>query len=72
MLGGVLVESVGFPRLMLIMGVINLLFCPLILILRPDDNPTEESEKTSLTLFSSWRLGYERFDNAEDEERCKR
>lgn len=68
MLGGVLVESVGFPRLMLGMGVINLLFCPLILILKHQDNPAEESEKTALTIFSSWRSGYERFDN-EDADR---
>ncbi|EFX79865.1 hypothetical protein DAPPUDRAFT_22768, partial [Daphnia pulex] len=33
MLGGMLVESLGFPRLMLCMGVLNLVFAPLVLIL---------------------------------------
>lgn len=62
MLGGVLVESVGFPRLMLSVGVLNLLFSPLLLILRPK-SPTEPLEKTALTFFSSTRTGYSRFED---------
>ena len=64
MVGGFLVESVGFPRLMFGMGVLNLLFSPLILVLKPA-NKQDPTEKTSLKLFSSKRNDYQRFDNEE-------
>ena len=63
MLGGALVESVGFPRLMLSLGVLNLLFSPLILFLRPEKSE-EKSEKTALTFFPSKHTGgYSRFED---------
>lgn len=66
MLGGAIVESVGFPRLMLAMGVLNLIFCPLILILKVDDHSAVASlEKTPMTFFSSKRYGYSRFEDEE-------
>ncbi|XP_046447395.1 synaptic vesicular amine transporter-like isoform X2 [Daphnia pulex] len=64
MLGGMLVESLGFPRLMLCMGVLNLVFAPLVLILKSDE-PEKVSELTALTLFSSDHRGYSRFENEE-------
>lgn len=50
---------------MLGMGVVNLLFSPLILVLKPDNQHEDKSEKTPLKFFSSKRSGYERFDNEE-------
>jgi hypothetical protein len=66
MLGGILVESLGFPRLMLCMGILNLFFAPLVLILK-SEGPAKVSELTALTLFSSEHRGYGRFENEEDE-----
>lgn len=66
MLGGILVESLGFPRLMLCMGVLNLVFAPIALILKSDGS-TKVSELTALTLFSSDHRGYSRFENEEVE-----
>ncbi|KAK4018560.1 synaptic vesicular amine transporter [Daphnia magna] len=66
-LGGVLVESLGFPRLMLCIGVLNLLFSPLILILKPEE-PSKVSELTALKLFSDSHKGYSRFENEEIED----
>ncbi|KAI9565499.1 hypothetical protein GHT06_009291 [Daphnia sinensis] len=65
-LGGVLVESLGFPLLMLCIGVLNLLFSPLILILKPEE-PPKVSELTALKLFSDSHKGYSRFENEEIE-----
>ena len=62
MLGGVLVESIGFPRLMLMMGVLNLMFSPLVLIIKPE-NPPEPTEDTALNFFKTKRTGYDRFEN---------
>ena len=62
MLGGILVESLGFPRLMLCMGVLNLVFAPLVLILK-NEGHEKVSELTALTLFSSDKKGYSRFEN---------
>jgi len=66
MLGGILVESLGFPRLMLCMGVLNLVFAPIVLILKAD-GPEKVSELTALTLFSSDLRGYSRFEDEEVE-----
>lgn len=68
MLGGLLVESLGFPRLMLCMGVLNLVFAPLVLILKTEGS-AKVSELTALTLFSSYHRGrkYSQFENEEVE-----
>ncbi|XP_057373254.1 synaptic vesicular amine transporter-like isoform X2 [Daphnia carinata] len=63
-LGGVLVESLGFPRLMLCIGILNLLFSPLILILKPE-KPSKVSELTALRMFSDSYKGYSRFEDEE-------
>lgn len=51
---------------MLCIGVLNLLFSPLILILKPEE-PSKVSELTALKLFSSSHKGYSRFENKEIE-----
>jgi|688.fasta_scaffold271776_1 hypothetical protein len=68
MLGGLLVESLGFPRLMLCMGVLNLVFAPLVLILKTEGS-AKVSELTALTFFSSYHRGrkYSQFENEEVE-----
>lgn len=64
MLGGFLVELIGFPKLMLSMGILNLMYSPFIFILRPNKQ-TEPTETTSLTTFAATRAGYHRFENEE-------
>lgn len=66
MLGGVLVESMGFPMLMLTMGILNLIYTPLILILRPTTGG-KPTERTALSLFRTKQSGYSRFNNEEAE-----
>ncbi len=58
-------ESIGFPTLMLIMGVLNLTYSPIIFFLKPTSNP-EMTEKTALSHFPKRTTGrYVRFQDEE-------
>lgn len=67
LLGGVLVEAVGFPRLMVAVGVINLLYTPLLILLNPDNSNgvSTSSETTALKAIPIRSLftRYTRFQN---------
>lgn len=66
-LGGFLVESVGFPTLMLSMGILNLLYSPIVFLLRPNKQ-SEITETTSLATFVTKRVNYRRFKNEESDD----
>lgn len=62
LLGGALVEVVGFPRLMVAMGIVNLLFAPLLLVINPSSGGQSQG-----TIFSMGRpAGYERFQDDDE------
>ena len=50
LIGGMLVESVGFPKLMLSLGVVNLLYTPLIIMLRPSV-PSQSVQRTQMSML---------------------
>lgn len=62
-LGSFVVESVGFPIMMVTMGVLNILFSPFVLLLKPKKNPESQSESTPLTWFKKSSWGYARFES---------
>lgn len=62
MLGGFLVESIGFPQLMFSMGIINLLYSPFVVLLRHNIK-LEAPEATLLKTFATKRAGYYQFKN---------
>ena len=69
-----LVESVGFPNLMLAMGIANLLYTPLIIALRPSTGVKLVTQYSEMCVWkqenviSSKKAEYSRFDNGSFDE----
>uniref|UniRef100_A0A8C5EFM8 Major facilitator superfamily (MFS) profile domain-containing protein n=1 Tax=Gouania willdenowi TaxID=441366 RepID=A0A8C5EFM8_GOUWI len=49
-IGGSIAESIGFPWLMIIIGVVNMLYAPLCIFLRNPPGQEEKIERTSMIL----------------------
>ena len=57
LLGGALVESIRFPMMMILMGILNITFSPVVLLLKPNQNLESINERTPLTWFQKSTYG---------------
>jgi hypothetical protein len=60
---GALVDAIRFPMMMVMMGILNILFSPVVLFLKPKQDSNSNHERTPLTWFHKSTWGYGRFEN---------
>ena len=66
LLGGFLVEKIGFTKLMLAVGIINLIYAPVLVLLAPTKNREDRTSPLLKLSFTNPRSPYTQLKNEED------